>query len=292
MCIVTEFERMAVVDGRQNELNIGLGDMTFSHLIACTSYKNREETCASSDSGVSSDYQPNSTCSSPVDTHHHEGDVFQDLQTLHQLPSQQWGPVGSTNDGTWNNGASYMLMENLCDSATGMMFPGGNTEHLSAYVTNLNVNPTANPNQHQYPPTEHYPVYQGQQEINVGNKITNSSFDLSQVLPALSTVTSIDQIRCKPKRKRIITKVQRTAANNRERRRMLSLNTAFDSLRERIPTFSYEKKLSRIETLKLAMTYISFMSDLIEGVDPKQVTLHPGSTQSQPFRREHHSVCT
>lgn len=31
-----------------------------------------------------------------------------------------------------------------------------------------------------------------------------------------------------------------------------------------IPTFAYEKHLSRIETLRLAMNYISFMSDLLE----------------------------
>ena len=30
-----------------------------------------------------------------------------------------------------------------------------------------------------------------------------------------------------------------------------------------VPTFAYEKRLSRIETLRLAITYISFMGDLL-----------------------------
>lgn len=66
------------------------------------------------------------------------------------------------------------------------------------------------------------------------------------------------------KRRRIITVVQRQAANVRERKRMFSLNEAFDELRRKVPTFAYEKRLSRIDTLRLAIVYISFMTDLLE----------------------------
>jgi len=58
---------------------------------------------------------------------------------------------------------------------------------------------------------------------------------------------------------------QRRAANIRERRRMFNLNEAFDKLRRKVPTFAYEKRLSRIETLRLAITYISFMAELLAG---------------------------
>ncbi|XP_047460130.1 fer3-like protein [Mugil cephalus] len=68
----------------------------------------------------------------------------------------------------------------------------------------------------------------------------------------------------KSKRRRIITVVQRQAANVRERKRMFSLNEAFDELRGKVPTFAYEKRLSRIDTLRLAIVYISFMTDLLE----------------------------
>lgn len=65
------------------------------------------------------------------------------------------------------------------------------------------------------------------------------------------------------KRKRVATVAQRRAANVRERRRMFNLNEAFDKLRRKVPTFAYEKRLSRIETLRLAITYIAFMDQVI-----------------------------
>ncbi|XP_061839464.1 fer3-like protein [Nerophis lumbriciformis] len=74
--------------------------------------------------------------------------------------------------------------------------------------------------------------------------------------------------RPRSKRRRTVTVVQRQAANVRERKRMFSLNEAFDALRKKVPTFAYEKRLSRIETLKLAMVYIAFMEDLLEDGSP------------------------
>ena len=65
------------------------------------------------------------------------------------------------------------------------------------------------------------------------------------------------------KRRRVATATQRRAANIRERRRMFNLNEAFDRLRSKVPTFAYEKRLSRIETLRLAITYINFMDELL-----------------------------
>ncbi|KAK2147804.1 hypothetical protein LSH36_535g03026 [Paralvinella palmiformis] len=69
------------------------------------------------------------------------------------------------------------------------------------------------------------------------------------------------------KRKRKINKVQRSAANIRERRRMVLLNVAFERLREQIPMLPYEKKPSRIRTLKMAIDYIAFMTELLHGKD-------------------------
>lgn len=58
-------------------------------------------------------------------------------------------------------------------------------------------------------------------------------------------------------------KVQRFAANVRERRRMLSINSAFEHLRLHVPTFPYEKRLSKIDTLRLAIAYISLLQELL-----------------------------
>ncbi|XP_045420452.1 fer3-like protein [Lemur catta] len=74
----------------------------------------------------------------------------------------------------------------------------------------------------------------------------------------------------RPKRKRVITYAQRQAANIRERKRMFNLNEAFDQLRRKVPTFAYEKRLSRIETLRLAIVYISFMTELLESCGKKE----------------------
>lgn len=57
---------------------------------------------------------------------------------------------------------------------------------------------------------------------------------------------------------------QRQAANMRERRRMQSINEAFEGLRTHIPTLPYEKRLSKVDTLKLAISYIQFLSDLLK----------------------------
>ncbi|XP_030374772.1 protein Fer3 [Scaptodrosophila lebanonensis] len=69
----------------------------------------------------------------------------------------------------------------------------------------------------------------------------------------------------KKTRRRVASMAQRRAANIRERRRMFNLNEAFDKLRRKVPTFAYEKRLSRIETLRLAITYIGFMAELLTG---------------------------
>src|SRR5262249_30819496 len=74
---------------------------------------------------------------------------------------------------------------------------------------------------------------------------------------------SADRPKQKP-RKRVPTATQRRAANVRERKRMHYLNGAFEELRKKIPKFAYEKSLSRIETLRLAIGYMRFMEDLLQ----------------------------
>lgn len=61
----------------------------------------------------------------------------------------------------------------------------------------------------------------------------------------------------------VVMKKRRLAANARERRRMHSLNVAFDSLRDVIPSLGNDRKLSKFETLQMAQTYIAALDDLI-----------------------------
>uniref|UniRef100_A0A1I7XBX1 BHLH domain-containing protein n=1 Tax=Heterorhabditis bacteriophora TaxID=37862 RepID=A0A1I7XBX1_HETBA len=61
--------------------------------------------------------------------------------------------------------------------------------------------------------------------------------------------------------------VDRRAANVRERKRMCSINVAFIELRNYIPTFPYEKRLSKIDTLNLAIAYINMLEDVLRSTE-------------------------
>lgn len=63
-------------------------------------------------------------------------------------------------------------------------------------------------------------------------------------------------------------KRRRLAANARERRRMNSLNEAFDRLRGVVPAADDHRKLSKFETLQMAQTYIAALYDLLGGGSP------------------------
>lgn len=61
-----------------------------------------------------------------------------------------------------------------------------------------------------------------------------------------------------------VVKKRRLAANARERRRMESLNIAFDRLRDVVPSIGDDRKLSKYETLQMAQTYITALCDLLQ----------------------------
>ncbi|XP_028988044.1 pancreas transcription factor 1 subunit alpha [Betta splendens] len=72
----------------------------------------------------------------------------------------------------------------------------------------------------------------------------------------------------------------RQAANVRERRRMQSINDAFEGLRSHIPTLPYEKRLSKVDTLRLAIGYINFLAELVQSDLPIRNSC--SDTQAQP----------
>lgn len=61
-----------------------------------------------------------------------------------------------------------------------------------------------------------------------------------------------------------VMKKRRLAANARERRRMESLNLAFDKLRDVVPSIGDDRKLSKYETLQMAQTYITALCELLQ----------------------------
>lgn len=44
---------------------------------------------------------------------------------------------------------------------------------------------------------------------------------------------------------------------------MQNINEAFEGLRAHIPTLPYEKKLSKVDILKLAISYIGFLGEMV-----------------------------
>ena len=72
---------------------------------------------------------------------------------------------------------------------------------------------------------------------------------------------------------------QRHAANLRERKRMQSINEAFEGLRHHIPTLPYEKRLSKVDTLRLAIGYIGFLTEMISSDMNHSQALQPTSSE-------------
>ncbi|KAJ6224087.1 hypothetical protein RDWZM_002632 [Blomia tropicalis] len=63
----------------------------------------------------------------------------------------------------------------------------------------------------------------------------------------------------------VVRVVKRRSANKKERRRTQSINSAFANLRDCIPNVPADTKLSKIKTLRLATSYISYLMELLDG---------------------------
>ncbi|KAJ8958853.1 hypothetical protein NQ318_019617 [Aromia moschata] len=61
----------------------------------------------------------------------------------------------------------------------------------------------------------------------------------------------------------LLSNVSRTAAKGKATAGALSINSAFDELRMHVPTFPYEKRLSKIDTLRLAIAYIALLREVL-----------------------------
>ncbi|XP_061788270.1 transcription factor 15 [Nerophis lumbriciformis] len=79
---------------------------------------------------------------------------------------------------------------------------------------------------------------------------------------------------------------QRQAANARERDRTQGVNTAFTTLRTLIPTEPADRKLSKVETLRLACSYISHLANVLL-LEAEEEEEEEGSRDRQPCLRHH-----
>lgn len=83
----------------------------------------------------------------------------------------------------------------------------------------------------------------------------NQNFNDELILPDPKTISKKVRGRSTPKPKR-------GQANRRERVRTENVNVGFENLRKLIPTDPEDRKLSKIEVLRLATSYINHLYNL------------------------------
>lgn len=88
---------------------------------------------------------------------------------------------------------------------------------------------------------------------------TGSSHEVSSTLVTLS--------REERRRRRRATQKYRLAHATRERVRVEAFNVAFADLRKLLPTLPPDKKLSKIEILRLAICYIAYLNHVLDRFD-------------------------
>ncbi|XP_067843301.1 transcription factor 15 isoform X2 [Heptranchias perlo] len=102
---------------------------------------------------------------------------------------------------------------------------------------------------------------------STGNRQSCQAETIASDIEELESGSESSQNDSNGKRKRKIYSTgiskQRQAANARERDRTHSVNTAFTALRTLIPTEPADRKLSKIETLRLASSYISHLANVL-----------------------------
>ncbi|XP_065166500.1 heart- and neural crest derivatives-expressed protein 2 isoform X2 [Atheta coriaria] len=82
-------------------------------------------------------------------------------------------------------------------------------------------------------------------------------------------------------------------ANKKERRRTMSINNAYSDLRDCIPNVPADTKLSKIKTLRLATSYISYLTGVLETDDPAggfKAELISTSRKSQNHQNHQHQT--
>lgn len=79
-----------------------------------------------------------------------------------------------------------------------------------------------------------------------------------------SRATSPRLSRDERRKRRRATKKYRDAHATRERMRVGAFNTAYTELRGLLPTLPPDKKLSKIEILRLAICYIAYLNHVLE----------------------------
>ena len=63
-----------------------------------------------------------------------------------------------------------------------------------------------------------------------------------------------------------------------------SINGAFDELRQHVPTFPYEKRLSKIDSLRLAIAYIALLREILDHSDTMEPLEYIGKKINKTYK--------
>lgn len=152
--------------------------------------------------------------------------------------------------------------------------PKSTNYYNECYKTEISSSPisiassSASMDQMKYSPMpDFYTTYEMQNQI-----ATKSEIIQHKAKPSTSSASSTATTKAAKKLKNCnpakvtpdVMKKRRLAANARERRRMNSLNQAYESLRNVLPNFGPDKKFSKFDTLQMAQTYMTELKEILK----------------------------
>ena len=134
-----------------------------------------------------------------------------------------------------------------------------------------------------------YEYQQKQNEFNSSSSSVISDSSLQSLSPSGSYTSEMNSLTQKnyhlhhqQQHQPIVIK---QVANVREQQRTQSLNSAFETLRQIVPTLPSDK-LSKIQTLRLAADYIKFLNSLLDDSNLKQIDFKTCETNTNfKFRK-------
>jgi len=113
------------------------------------------------------------------------------------------------------------------------------------------------------PTTSSGHVAKSDELMDTGGSVGSTS-DTAQAQPETEVEITANLSREERRRRRRATLKYRIAHASRERIRVEAFNVAFAELRKLLPTLPPDKKLSKIEILRLAICYISYLHHVLE----------------------------
>ncbi|XP_043923205.1 musculin-like [Protopterus annectens] len=123
-----------------------------------------------------------------------------------------------------------------------------------------------------------YIAVENTEEDDEDREMSTRYFEMKQKRGRLAVKQTMD-FSCSPQEGR---QTQRNAANARERARMRVLSKAFSRLKTSLPWVPPDTKLSKLDTLRLASSYIAHLRQLLQEDRYESGYLHP-VTLTWPF---------